>query len=338
MNKKIIKSLLPALTLVAILLFLSARNGEEKLYKRTQFIMGTLVEITVLDKGAREKAEVAVNAAFGTIKRLEGLLGRHQEGSDIWKINENSGKEILVSKETLLVVKKAIGFSKLSGGAFDITVGRLSELWNFEEDRTEPPEVKEVTKALEGTGAASIAIDEEKGTLTALNGVHLDLGAIAKGFIIDRAGEVLLEKAVNNFIINAGGDMIIKGKKGNDSWRIGVQHPRKPNEILAHIDIDEEETAIVTSGDYERYFLHKGKRYHHILDPATGYPATGLMSVTVKAVDAISADALSTAVFVLGKKKGLQLIGSLADVEVMLVDEAGEVSMSEGFKKSVIIQ
>ena len=334
---KIIKSLFPALLLIGLLVFLSSRNGGEQVYKRTQFIMGTFVEITVPGKGAGEKAEAAVSSAFSKMKELEGLLGRHQQGSDVWKINQGAGEEVAVSKETLEVVRKGLGFSKASGGAFNVAVGRLSELWSFEEERTKPPEPDEIRQALAGVGEANVVIDEKKGTVKALNGVHLDLGAIAKGFIIDRAGDLLASRGIRNFIINAGGDMIIRGKKGGKPWRIGVQHPRNPNEMIARIDAGEEETAIVTSGDYERFFIHEGRRYHHILDPATGYPASKLMSVTVKASDAVTADALSTALFVLGREKGLKLAESLPGVEVMIVDRDGNISLSEGFKKSVKI-
>ena len=300
--------------------------------------MGTVVEITVLNEESRKVAEGAVQAAFDEIKRLENLLGRHQEGSDIWNINGQPDVDVPVSAETIEVIEKGLQFSKLSEGAFDITLGRLSELWNFEGERKVPPTEGEIEEALSGVGAESVQIDKPAKTIRAVNGVRLDLGGIAKGQIIDVAGGIMQEMGVKNFILNAGGDMIIRGRKGNKPWRIGLQHPRKKGEVFAHLDVDKERAAIVTSGDYERYFEHKGKRYHHILDPATGYPAWRLMNSTIVADDAATADAVCTAVFVMGHEAGMRLIDSLEGVEGVLVDHDRNVYISKGLKGKVVIK
>ena len=168
--------------------------------------------------------------------------------------------------------------------------------------------------------------------------MKLDLGAIAKGYIIDEAGKVLIANNIDNFIINAGGDMVIRGKRGNKPWKVGLQHPRDTSKVMAHIEIEDARTTIVTSGDYERAFIHNGERYHHILDPETGYPAKGLISVTIKALDAKVADALSTAIFVMGAEKGLALIERLEDVEGVLVDSNENIIISKGLKDKVVIR
>jgi len=300
--------------------------------------MDTVVEITLFNEGDAEKNNEAISAAFNEIKRLENLLGRHQEGSDIWKINQTPGQRVQVSPETMAVIKNALRFSKISGGAFDITLGKLIELWNFEGNREMPPQKEEILKALEGTGAASVELGSAALAVKVKNNVHLDLGGIAKGYIIDRAAGRLIGKGIEDFIVNAGGDMIIHGKKGGKPWRIGIQHPRKKGEVIAHIDVEENETAIVTSGDYERFFMHEGKRYHHLLSPVTGYPANELMSATIKADNAETADAVSTAVFVMGAKAGLEFIESLAGVEGMLVDKDRNILISKGLAGKVVVR
>ena len=339
MKKNLIKTVLPLAALVFILLFLSIKGDEDSnAVKRTRMLMGTIVEITVFHEGNRDSDEV-INETFSEIKRLEELLGRFHEGSDIWKINKQPGKDVTVSEETLDVVEAGLYFHNISQGSFDITLGKLMDLWRFkaeEKEKSPPPDV-DIKAAIKISGPQNLNIDRPGKTISAIAGVHLDLGGIAKGFIIDRAGELLAQRGIKNFIINAGGDMIIKGKKKDKAWRIGLQHPRKAGEVLARLDLKGDLTSIVTSGDYEQVFFHKGKRYHHILDPATGYPAKGLMSVTIKASDAKSADALSTAVFVLGKDKGLRLIESLNGVEGILVDEDSKVTISSGLKDQVIL-
>ncbi|MDH3973559.1 MAG: FAD:protein FMN transferase [Deltaproteobacteria bacterium] len=339
MNNKFVKSFMPVATLVLVILLLSRNNGvEEKVIKRTRVLMDTVVEITLFNEGDAGKNNEAVSAAFDEIKRLENLLGRHQEGSDIRQANTRPGKGIKVSPETLEVMNSALRFSKISGGAFDITVGKLSELWNFEEGRKTPPHEDEIKSALQGSGASSVTLDLSSATVKTSNKVHLDLGGIAKGYIIDKAAKILLAKGIEDFIINAGGDMVIRGKKKGKQWRIGIQHPRKKGEVIAHIDVEENESAIVTSGDYERFFTHKGKRYHHILSPKTGYPADELMSVTIKAEDAVTADALSTAIFVLGPTEGLKLIESLQGVEGMLIDKDRNIVVSKGLAGKVKVR
>ena len=339
MKKRFISSILPIAGIIVIILFISAKDRyKDRSFKRTQLLMGTIVEITVLEDEKVEAVEEAVEAALTEMKRLEHLLGRHQEGSDIWRVNMKVGEFVPVSDETTALVKDSLKFSHLSGGAFDITLGRLSELWNFEEERDAPPPDAEIRKSMEGVGAGSVHLDETKKTVKAANGVHLDLGGIAKGYIIDSAAALLVSKGVNNFIVNAGGDMVIKGKKGSQNWRVGIQHPRDQEKVLAHLDVEDDETAIVTSGDYERYFIYEGKRYHHILDPFTGYPARGVISVTIKSRDAKTADALSTAVFVLGPEKGMKLIESLEGTEGMLVTEDEKILLSSGLKGKVVIR
>lgn len=310
--------------------------------------MGTVVEITVINNKDNpeedatlapvEDIDAAVEAAFAKIKKLEELFGRRQKGSDIWKINRSPGLSVSVSPETYKLVEDGLNFSKISDGAFDITLGRIIELWDFESEKPSVPNAVAIEHALKGIGSKSVLLDKEALAITPLNAVKLDLGAIAKGYIIDEAGKILIANHIDNFIINAGGDMVIRGKRGSKPWKVGLQHPRDTGKVLAHIEIEDAETAIVTSGDYERYFIEGGERYHHILDPGTGYPAKGLISVTIKAPGAKVADALSTAVFVMGAEKGLALIEELEGVEAVLVDKDKNIIISKGLKDKVVIR
>lgn len=338
MKKKYIKSILPALVIFIILIYASFNNKDNEVYKRSELLLGTLIEISAVEHFDEKNYKEAVEEAFKEIKRLESVLGRRRKGSDIWKINNRQGEEVAVSPEVLEVVEQALLYEKKTMGAFDITLGRLIELWNFGGDGKSPPSKDEVLKALARSGLENVDIDRVGKTIRVTNGVHLDLGGIAKGYIIDKAGALLLKKGVDHFIINAGGDMVINGKKGNKPWRIGLQHPRKPGEIIAYMDIENKNIAVVTSGDYERYFMYQGKRYHHILDPSTGYPAGGLMSVTVTADNASAADALSTSIFVLGLKDGMALVNSMEGVECVLVDSNEKIHLSDGLKGKVVIR
>ena len=351
MKKNLIKSILPLATLLLIIIFLSKNNRiEGETYKRTRLMMGTVVEITVLDKinkdaakkdkplAPKESIDTVVEDAFQKIKTLEELFGRRQKGSDIWKINQSPGLPVSVSPETYKLIEDGLHFSKISNGAFDVTLGRIIELWDFEGAKPSVPDAVDIEDALKGVGGGSVLLDKAAIKVTPLNAVKLDLGAIAKGYIIDEAGKVLIAHNIHNFIINAGGDMIIKGKRGSKPWKVGLQHPRDKGKVMAHIEVGDAKTAIVTSGDYERHFIEEGKRYHHILDPKTGYPSSGLISVTIKTLDAKVADALSTAVFVMGARKGLALIDQIEGVEGVLVDIDENIIISKGLKDKVVIR
>lgn len=338
MKHKIVKTVLPLVTLIVILVFLSSRHHEsDRSFKRTRLLMGTIVEISLFDEEERPEAEALVHAAFDEMKRLEGLLGRRQSGSDIWRINRSSGESLPISLETTEVISEGLRFQDLTDGTFDIYLGRLMALWDFDGERTSPPSRKEVKGLLKDKLAGSVEIDRSGNSLLKRGKVHLDLGGIAKGYIIDEASRLIRQEGVRNFIINAGGDMRIHGRKGERPWRIGLQHPRKSGKIFAHLDIAEKDIAIVTSGDYERFFVHEGKRYHHILDPASGFPAKGLISATVLAKDTKTADALCTAIFVMGMEKGMALIESMDGVEGVLVGRDEKVFVSDGLKERVVI-
>lgn len=302
--------------------------------KRTEFMMGTVVEIIVAasDRGASLDA---IRGAFEEMRRVENLMSRRIKGSDVWRVNQSAGKHpVPVSRDTLSVVRVALETSLLSGGAFDVTVGALVSLWNrcWKEDRV--PSREEVEGARRLVGYRDLEMDPEGETLfLKREGMELTLGGIAKGYAVDRAFEYLWDRGFRDLIVNAGGDLRTGGSKFGSPWVIGIQDPRNESSIMATMNLTE--AAVATSGDYERYYMKDGVRYHHILDPFTGFPARRSRSVTVVGDELIWADALATAVFVLGPEKGRALIERLPGTEALIVDGEGKVTLSSGMGRQV---
>jgi thiamine biosynthesis lipoprotein len=324
---------IPFLIILSILLH-SCQQRPPLLIKRHRILMGTLVEITVIGRD-EDKAEAAISDAFDEMERVEGLMSRRIPGSDVSKINESAGiKAVDVSSESLRVIRRAEEISKASEGYFDISIGALLDLWGFEDNGGRLPAKGEVSKALQSVGYRAIHVDERASTVELKEkGMRIDLGGIAKGYAVDRAYELLTARGYGNMIVNAGGDMRVGGKKLNGPWVIGIQDPRDRSRMLATFDTGD--TSVATSGDYERYFVKDGKRYHHLLNPFTGFPARECRSVTILAEDALSADALATAVFVMGPKEGLRLIEAMEGVEGLIVPADGKIIQSEGLKGKV---
>jgi len=300
-----------------------------RLHKTSRLLMGTLVEITVA--GKTHNAVKAAAAAAREITRVENLTSFHKESSALSAINAKSGSERIRSDpELLALIEKSLRFAADSGGAFDPTIGPVSRIWNFSAGEPRFPKSDEIAEALDKVGWRRVEPDIAAGTISLPEkGMALDLGAIAKGYALDKARAALRQFGVTSALINAGGDIIALGEKApNQPWRVGVQDPNKPNSIVAVAIVRDK--AIVTSGDYERVLIRNDKRYHHILDPRNGYPAQGLRSVTIVAPDGVTADALATAVFVLGPDEGMKKIESTAGVEGLLIDHNGKAGLSPG--------
>jgi len=288
--------------------------------------MGTSVEITVSQTDSR-RAEEAMNAAFREVERIDLLMSHYRPESEVSQITRQAGeKETQVSPETLEVVERALYFSRLSGGAFDITIGPVFRLWDFREGKI--PGEKSLQENLKKVDYRKIRVDRAKSLVyLESRGMELDLGAIAKGYAVDRASAVLRKGGVENFLVTAGGDLAVSGAKGKGvPWTVGIQHPRFPAELIAKLR--PAQAAVATSGDYKKFFSRGGERYHHILTPSTGLPARECQSVTIIAPSAMDADALATSVFVLGPKKGFALLEHFPDVQAIIVDRRGSVLLS----------
>lgn len=295
----------------------------------TKMLMGTVVEVSVTDDSPA-RSDKAAQAAFDEIARLEALLSSYDPKSDVSRISSSAPSMVKVSPEVAEVTEAALKVARLSDGAFDPTVGALKEVWGYSGERGVVPSVEEVKRYLPLVDYRKVTVDKE-GSRVGLGekGMVLNLGGVAKGYIVKRAAEALKRAGVRRGIIHAGGDMTVFQTGTVEPFTIGVQNPRA-KKLLGTVSLSN--GAVATSGDYERYFIKDGVRYHHILDPATGFPATGSSSVTIVAEDPTTADALSTAVFVLGPVKGMKLVGILDNVGAVIVDASGKVSVSKGVK------
>ena len=321
--------ILVGLSLFSLLFFPPNSRGQgldERNFRQSRMIMGTSVEITVSQTHS-QRAEEAMAAAFREVERIDLLMSHYRPESEVSQITRQAGeKETQVSPETLEVVERALYFSRLSGGAFDITIGPVFGLWNFREGKI--PEEKSLQENLKKVDYRKIKVDRAKSSVyLESRGMELDLGAIAKGYAVDRASAVLRKEGVENFLVKAGGDLAVSGAKGNGvAWTIGIQHPRLPSELIGKLRPSQ--AAVSTSGDYEKFFFRGGERYHHILTPSTGLPARECQSVTILAPSAMDADALATSVFVLGPQKGFALLEHFPDVQAIIVDRRGSVLLS----------
>lgn len=314
-------------TLILALLFYlvdpTRACGEEVRVERSRPMMGTMVEITALGPD-RDLCDRSVEQAFQEIEAVDRLMSSFKGDSQVSQLNRLAGKTWMVlDPEVLDVLEAAVLYSRLSEGAFDITVGPLLRLWGFYRDKGHLPSTQEIGQARSRVNYRDIEIDQPKGRARLKKpGMAIDLGAIAKGYAVDKAVEALKKKGIRKGLVNAGGDLYAFGRPEEKApWLIGLQHPREREKVATVLEV--EDRAVATSGNYERYFVLKGKRYTHILDPRTGWPIQGMASVTVMADSAMKADALATSVFVLGPQRGLALLNRLPGVEGIIVAEEG---------------
>ena len=307
--------------------------GSPRLVERTHASMGAEAHLTAW---TTDEAGVvaAFNVVFTELERLESLMTVWREDSDISRLNRAAGsKPIALHPDVIDVLGTARRASDWTGGAFDVTFGALSGIWKFDHDQDDRiPTPEQIAERLPFVGYQGLEIDESARTAVLTRaGMRAHLGGIGKGFAVERAATILRARGFHDFMIQFGGDLYVGGTRGDRSWRLGIRDPRGPAErSFAAIDLTN--SAFSTSGDYERFFIRNGKRYHHILDPRTGEPARGCRSVTIVAKSATLADALSTGVFVLGPQAGMELIERLPDVEGVIVGEDNRVLVSSGLQ------
>ncbi len=305
--------------------------AQERVFVRSRYLMGTPVEIKA--RGADEAAsQAAINAAFDEIARLERLMSHWRDDSQVARINAEAGKApVPVAPEVFEVIRRAQGASRVTGGAFDITVASMSALWRIDGENARVPSREEIRKALVNVGWRHVHLDARARTVYLdAPGVRIGLGGIAKGYAVDRAIGVLRAHGIRSAILTAGGDTALLGRDGDHLWRIGIRHPRATERTIAWFDAAD--TTVHTSGDYERFLMVKGRRYGHILDPSTGWPASRARSVTVVAKDGTLGDALATGIFVMGPEQGIRLASSLPGIEALIVDSKGNVTMTPGLR------
>ena len=292
--------------------------------EQTKELMGTVVTITIYNE-EEAKAQTAIERAFQEIERIEALLSNYINTSEVYLLNKNS-KITDASNELIYLIGKSLRYGDMSRGAFDITVQPILDLYkkSFQELKRPPTdeEIKDIKKLI---GYEKIYI--KNNNILLKPNMKITLGGIAKGYAIDRAIKTLKDRGIKHALVNAGGDLRAIGSKGKQPWQIALQNPRKKQEHIVIIPINN--TAVATSGDYERYY-DDNKKFHHIVDPRTGYSATELISVTIIAKTALEADALATSVFVLGKE-GITLIENTKNVEGLIITKDKEIIKSSGF-------
>lgn len=291
------------------------------------FYLDTVINISVY--GVEQDV---VDDALAKCADYERLLSKTVEGSDVWRINHAQGAPVRVDEHTRAVLETALAVSAASGGAFDATIAPASALWDFQVEAPAPPDAKELAEAAALTDYTKLKLDGDTVTLPA--GMQIDLGGIAKGYIADEIAEYCRARGVKSGILNFGGNVVVIGTKPDGSdWRVGVQDPEQPTgEPL--FALPAADGSVVTSGNYERYFILDGVRYHHILDPETGWPVqNGLSSVTILTHSSMLADAYSTACYVLGLEKGMALIEATPDVEAAFITADKEIIRSGGLSE-----
>jgi FAD:protein FMN transferase len=319
-------------------IFLNACSQKPAVYQKSRALMDTFVTITVTSD-SRQAAEEAIEDAFETIRKFGDLINFYSDESEISAINRNAGiRAVEVSPETLDLIEKALFISDKSEGAFDPAIGPETLLWDFV-NKTRPSDT-EIRKNLGLINYRKIIIDREKSTVfLEKEKMLLDLGGIAKGYAADLAVKSLKQHGITGGIVAVAGDIKAFGRKpGNKSWMVGIKNPRQEradDEVIARLSLDDK--AISTSGDYERYFILDGRRFHHILDPRTGYPADASRSVSVISDQGYMADAFSTALFIAGPEKGLKLAEEIG-MDAVIIGNDGSFHITPGLQGKVTIE
>lgn len=314
-------------------------SKELRVVQRSLAAMGTLFEITVAPSGEDEAVDEAIEEAFAEVRRVEDLMTVWRPGAPLVRVNDAAGgPPVPVPDELLALMEEARRISERTNGKFDVSFAGVGSLWDFKAEHPVVPPREEIERLKGLVDFRSILIDRAKGTLgLARKGMRVGLGAIAKGYGVDKASAVLRSRGYENFIVYGGGDLFVSGSKGGHPWKVGIQDPRDRARNFGSVELRDSQ-AIVTSGDYEKFFIAGGKRYHHIIDPATGYPAEGTVSVTVIAPSATLADGLATGLFVIGVEKAMALVEADPDLEALIVDDALKVHVSSGLKGTISLR
>ena len=289
---------------------------------------------------ADEPSAVAAFAqVFREFDRLEALLSIWKPGSDVVRINEAAGRTaVAVSRDTIVVLEAAAQASEWTGGKFDITFGALADIWKFDHDQDDTvPDRRAIEARLPLVDYRFVHVDRAAGTaFISKAGTRIHLGGIGKGYAVDRAAVILRARGLSDFLIQSGGDLYVAGLNDGAPWKLGIADPRGTGgQTFATLELSN--GTLSTSGDYERFFIENGIRYHHLLDPDRGTPAAGSRSVTIVADSAMLADVLSTGVFVLGPEAGMALLERLPQVEGVIVSASNQVLVSSGLTGRVTL-
>jgi len=298
---------------------------------REEAIMGTAVRAEVWSED-RAAGEAAITAVMDEMRRIDATMSPYKPDSDLSRINQRAAREpVRISREMFDLIARSLEVSKLTEGAFDITFSSVGYLYDYRKGVA--PSDGEIAKALPGINYRHVLLDAKASTIRfARGGVRIDLGGIAKGHAVDRSIDILRRRGIANALVSAGGDTRVLGDHRGRPWMVAVRDPRRRDGMVAVLPLAD--TAISTSGDYERYFEVDGKRYHHILNPKTGKSTTGVRSVSIIAPDATTTDGLSTSVFVMGRERGMVLVERLKNVDAIIVDDGGKMHYSSRLQQA----
>jgi len=317
-------------------------TGLPRMTEGDRRLMGAPWHIGV--SGARDPAaaHAAIERAFDEVARLEALLSEWQPSSEISQVNAAAGgAPVHVGSELLLCVKATLEIARWSDGAFDISWASLRGMWDFGPDSLHIPPTRAAVRAkLPLWNYRNIVVDEAASTITLREpGMAIGLGGVAKGYALDRVADILNDAGLRDFVVFGGGQVLVGGKRGGRGWRVGIQHPRDPERYFAFVEV-QGPASVSTSGDYEHAWEHEGRRYHHILDPRTGFPSENSASVTVISPTALWADAVDTAVFILGPRRGIEALARApgGPHEAIVVDPTLHLSTTPGSERRLVMR
>ena len=317
-------------SLVFTLLIVTTFSFGQIVHKRKLAMLGSPFEITVVAKDTIQANEF-IDLAVNEVKRIENLISDWIPTTQISEVNRNAGlKPVKVDAEVIELVTRANKISKLTNGAFDISYASMDKIWKFDGSMKAMPTPEAIKKSVEKIGYQNIILNElDKTIFLKTVGMKLGLGGIGQGYIADKVKAVLQSKGCTSGIVNVSGDINTWGKQIDGKlWSVGIINPMNKNKVFATFPL--EDSAVETSGSYEKFVIFNGIRYSHIIDPRTGYPATGIVSVSVFAKQTEIADAMATGIFVLGVDVGLDLVNQLKGIECIIVDDKGKIHTSKG--------
>ncbi|WP_291072848.1 FAD:protein FMN transferase [Empedobacter sp. UBA5987] len=316
-----------------ILLYVLTPMNAQTVGVRDTILMGSKFKITLVDSDSIS-VEKNINKAIDEMIRIENLISDWKPTSQVSLVNQNAGiKAIKVDREVFDLTKRAIYFSQLTDGAFDISFAAMDKIWKFDGSMEKIPTQEEISKAIEKIGYQNIILDEENSTIFLKKiGMKIGFGSTGKGYAAQKARTFMQDLGIQAGIIDASGDMTTWGNQPNgEAWKIGITNPFNRHKMLDILSM--KNAAVTTSGDYEKFILIDEVRYSHIIDPKTGIPSTGLTGVTVIGPDAEMCNGFSTSIMVLGKEKGLNLINQQKDYAALFITDKGKIIRSKNYKK-----
>lgn len=309
--------------------FVASNLYSQQIFKKKQNLLGSPFEIKVVASDSI-KGNQFLELAISEVKRVENLISDWIPTSQISNVNKNAGiAPIKVDNEVFELVERAVKISKLTSGAFDISYASMDRIWKFDGSMKEMPTAEAIKNSVAKVGYQNIILNKNESSIFLKNeGMKLGLGGIGQGYIADKIKALLQENGCSSGLVNVSGDINTWGKQPNGMpWTVGIINPMNKNKVFATFPLDD--SAVETSGSYEKYVTFNGKRYSHIIDPRTGYPASGIISVSVFAKQTELADALATGIFVLGIEVGLDLVNQLNGIGCIIVDDKGAIHVSK---------